>query len=112
MSWHTLRDRAFSMPKSKSSSLLLTTAGFVLPALASRASRDLSRAGYQFLTKSPAPRNPASPEVRWSEALLWAAAAGAIGGLARLTARRLLAETDIPTEGDDMDEALIELQEN
>jgi hypothetical protein len=36
------------------------------------------------------PDNPAEPDVRWREALLWGAAAGVAVGLARTVARGLL----------------------
>ena len=102
-----------SQPKpSKSQSILLLAAGFILPAIASRAARHVSRQAYQTVTKRPAPLNPAAREVTWKEALVWSAAAGAIGGLARVTARRFLADTEVPTEGDDFSESIVELRES
>lgn len=100
------------MKRSSSQSVLLLAAGFIIPAIASRAARTVSKHAYQTVTNRPAPLNPAARHVGWQEALIWSAAAGAIGGLARVTARRFLAETEVPTEGDDFSESLIELKES
>ena len=77
--------------------------------LAARASRMAVGGGYKLLTNSEPPKNPANPEVEWKDALIWAAISGLVGGMSRLSARRWLAETIIPTEGDDMDEEMDEL---
>lgn len=43
-------------------------------------------------TSRPAPKNPASPGVTWSEALLWGATAGVLAGLAKTATRRGISE--------------------
>ncbi len=73
--------------------------------IAAKASRKVVGSGYKLLTNNEPPKNPANPQVQWKEALIWAAVSGLVGGMSRLTARRWLAETIIPTEGDDMEEA-------
>lgn len=88
--------------------LFLVATGFILPSIASRLARRAMGSGYEKLTDNPPPRNPAAPEVDLKEALLWTALAGAVGGVARMATRRALADTPVPAEGHDMDEALIE----
>lgn len=100
------------MKRSVPNSAFLLAVGFIVPAIASRSARSLSRKLYEAATDKQAPLNPAARDVKWGEAMLWAAGAGAIGGLARVTARRFLAETSVPTSGDDFDENLVELQES
>jgi len=90
-------------------SLVLIGAGLLLPMLAARGTRFLVGRGYTLITDEEVPLNPAHPEVAWREALIWAAVSGLVGGLATLTVWRLLAETMIPAEGDDMDEKLDQL---
>ena len=90
-------------------SLTLIGLGFLLPAIAARVAQSITGRGYKLITHREAPKNPVNPEVPWKDALAWAALTGVIGGVARLTARRWLAETAIPTEGDDMDEKLDEI---
>lgn len=97
------------MKKPPAKSLALIGLGFLLPALAARATRSLAGRGYKLITHRDAPKNPANPEVEWKEALIWAAISGVIGGMSRLAARRWLAETFIPTEGDDMEEKVEDL---
>lgn len=97
------------MKKSNANSLLLIGLGFLLPMLAARLSRVAVGGGYKLLTNQDPPKNPANAEVEWKEALIWAAISGLVGGMSRLTARRWLAETIIPTEGDDMDEEMEEI---
>lgn len=84
-------------------SIVLIGIGLLVPMLAARASRTLAGKSYRLITRREVPKNPANPEVGWREALAWAAFSGLIGGMARLAARRWLAETVIPAEGDDMD---------
>ncbi|MFD2255678.1 DUF4235 domain-containing protein [Luteolibacter algae] len=84
-------------------SLAMIGIGLLVPALAARLARSVAGKGYQLLTHEDAPRNPAHPQVEWKEAIIWTVVSGTIGGLARLSARRLLAETIIPAEGDDME---------
>lgn len=90
-------------------SLTLIGIGLLVPMLAARGSRMLAGKGYTFLTRREVPKNPANPDVEWRDALAWAAFSGLIGGMARLTARRWLAETMVPTEGDDMEEKIEEI---
>lgn len=82
-------------------SLTLIGLGLVVPALASRATRTLAGRGYESITKQEPPRNPADPGVEWKDAIIWTVISGIVGGLARLVARRLLAETRVPAEGRD-----------
>ena len=51
--------------------------------------RNALQAGWEQAFKRQAPKNPASPEVNWKEALVWGAASGAMVGLARIASRRL-----------------------
>lgn len=93
----------------KSNSLVLIGAGFLLPMIAARATRSLVGRGYTLITDEEVPKNPANSDVVWRDALIWAAVSGLIGGITKLTIRRLLAESMIPAEGDDMDEAVEEI---
>lgn len=93
---------AMNTPNPKS--IALIGLGFLVPMLASRASRKLAGKGYRLITHREVPKNPADPDVAWREALAWAAVSGLVGGMARLAARRWLAGTAIPSKGDDMDE--------
>lgn len=97
------------MKKLDSKSLFLVGLGFLVPMLAARAARTLVGGGYRLITNEDPPKNPANPEVGWKDALIWAAVSGVVGGMSRLAARRWLAETFIPAEGDDMDEELEEI---
>jgi len=94
---------------SKPNALFLVASGFILPALASRLARSAAGSGYHRLTATLPPRNPAAPGVGLKEALVWTALSGAVGGVARMAIRRALADTAVPAEGHDMDEALIEV---
>ena len=88
---------------SKLPSALMVGAGLILPALASRAARTVAGKGYERIARRPPPRNPADPSVAWKEALVWSLTAGMLGGVARLAARRLLSQTSVPSEGDDLE---------
>ena len=90
-------------------SLFLIGLGLLVPMLAAKAARMAVGGGYKLLTKEDPPKNPASLDVEWKEALVWAAVTGLVGGMARLAARRWLSETIIPSEGDDMDEKIDEI---
>jgi len=103
----TLKFFIMKIPDAKS--LTLIGAGLLLPMLAARGSRFLVGKSYTLLTDEEVPRNPAHPETAWREALIWAAVSGLVGGIATLTVRRLLAETMIPAEGDDMDHEIDKL---
>lgn len=96
------------MKNSESKSLALIAIGLIVPMIAARGARLVAGQGYKLITRHDVPKNPANPDVAWREALVWAAISGLIGGMSRLTARRWLAETMIPAEGDDMDEKLEE----
>ncbi len=87
------------MKKTRLSSILLIAAGFALPALAGRLANSAAGAGYTALTHEDPPKNPAHPLVSWKEAVAWTLVSGALGGMAQLIARRLLAKTSVPAEG-------------
>lgn len=97
------------MKKTDPKSLFFIAIGFLLPMLAAKASRGIAGKSYKLITHDDAPRNPAHSSVGWKNALLWAVLSGALAGVTRLSTRRLLSETVIPSEGDDMDEELEEL---
>jgi hypothetical protein len=78
--------------------LLLTAAGLALPALADRFARRLAAKGYTAWTGERPPRNPATIGVTWSQAIVWTALAGALGGVARMALRKALANTPLPVE--------------
>lgn len=84
-------------------------AGLVLPMIAAHASRKVVGAGYRLVTDEDPPRNPASRDVRWRNAIIWSVVTGAIGGLARLTVRRALVSAELPAEGYDFEEKSREL---
>ena len=50
--------------------------------------RQLLRRSWSAWRKEPPPDNPASPDVSWRDALLWAAATGFVVGVGRVVARR------------------------
>lgn len=83
--------------------------GFLVPMLAAHLTRSIARKGYSTLTRHEVPRNPGSPKVDWSDALIWAVMSGAVAGLSRMVALRILSDTLIPTQGDDMDEEIKEI---
>lgn len=78
--------------------LLLTAATLALSALADRGARRLAGKGYTAWTGERPPRNPATPGVSWGNALLWTGLAGALGGVARMAARRFLTKKGLPAE--------------
>jgi Protein of unknown function (DUF4235) len=57
-------------------------------ALVGLVSRQLLRRGWSAWRKEPPPDNPAAPEVKWRDALIWAAATGLVVGVGRVVARR------------------------
>lgn len=79
-------------------------AGFVLPALAARAARAGAGSAYRLATRREPPKNPASRDTDWAEALAWAAFAGVAGALARLVTRRSLPVLGLPAEGLDLED--------
>ncbi len=98
-----------SREKSALATLALLGAGLVLPMIAASAARRLAGLGYRMVTDEDPPRNPAAREVEWRDAIVWSVVSGAIGGLARLSVRRVLAPSDIPAEGYDFKEKAEEL---
>ena len=68
---------------------LLKTVALALPALAAM--------GFTQWTGRQPPRNPVVPTVSWKHAILWTALAGALGGVARMASRRILANR-LPVE--------------
>ncbi len=81
-----------AMKSSTSRFLLAAAASLVVPILADEAARRLARKGYRAWTGENPPRNPGAAGVTWGEALVWTALAGALGGVARMATRKLLAE--------------------
>ncbi|QJE94501.1 DUF4235 domain-containing protein [Luteolibacter luteus] len=78
--------------------LALTGVAFALPALVDRVARRVAGRGFSAITGAAPPRNPATPGVSWGQAILWTALAGAIGGVARMSARRALSGAGLPAE--------------
>ncbi len=78
--------------------LLLTGVALALPALADRIARRVAGRGYSAWTGVDPPRNPATVGVTWSQAIVWTALAGAIGGVARMASRKALSEAGLPAE--------------
>ncbi len=50
--------------------------------------RNALQASWRTALNSDPPKNPASHEVAWREALLWGAVSGAVVGVARIASRR------------------------
>lgn len=50
--------------------------------------RNALEAGWRKTLNTEPPKNPASREVRWKDALLWGAISGAVVGVARIASRR------------------------
>lgn len=50
--------------------------------------RKLLAGGWRQAVDRDPPKNPASPEVSWREALLWGAVSGAVIGVVRIASRR------------------------
>ncbi|WDQ14992.1 DUF4235 domain-containing protein [Rhodopirellula sp. P2] len=50
--------------------------------------RQALQVGWRAALKRDPPKNPASHEVQWREALMWGAVSGAIVGAARIASRR------------------------
>ncbi len=51
--------------------------------------RELIDAAWRTTLDRDPPKNPASREVDWKEAMLWGAASGALVGIARIASRRV-----------------------
>ncbi|MGW8368647.1 MAG: DUF4235 domain-containing protein [Gammaproteobacteria bacterium] len=56
------------------------------------AARNAFKKTWEFNSGREVPNNPAEPDVRWSEALIWSMCAGVAVGLARTITRGLLPE--------------------
>lgn len=98
------------MKDSRTKTILLVGLGFVLPMVAARASRMVADGGYLLVTRKDPPKNPASRDTEMMEAIIWTAFAGALGGVARMFARRYLSdETSISSEGDDLEDRVGEV---
>ncbi len=78
--------------------LLMTAAAFAIPALADRLARRVAGSGYAAWTGEDPPRNPATLGVNWTEAIIWTALAGALGGVARMATRKVLSGRGLPAE--------------
>lgn len=78
--------------------IMLAAVGLAIPALADRFARRFAATGYTAWTGERPPRNPAAIGVTWSQALVWTALAGALGGVARMATRKLLSDSSIPAE--------------
>ncbi|WP_231617707.1 DUF4235 domain-containing protein [Novipirellula aureliae] len=50
--------------------------------------RNALQASWRTTLDRDPPKNPASPEVDWKDALLWGALSGAVVGMARIASRR------------------------
>ena len=83
--------------KAETKHYLLKALALALPALADRSTRRLAAAGFTQWTGRQPPRNPAMPMVSWKHAILWTAVAGALGGVARMASRKVLANR-LPVE--------------
>lgn len=57
------------------------------------AARKLLAAVWKVASGKEPPANPEHPEVTWPEAVSWAVVSGAVMGLARLTARKKVAQS-------------------
>ncbi|WP_367874209.1 DUF4235 domain-containing protein [Luteolibacter sp. Populi] len=79
-------------------SVLLGLTALALPALADRLTRRVAAKGYNAWTGENPPRNPAVIGVSWSQAILWTALAGALGGVARMASRKVLSSRGLPAE--------------
>jgi hypothetical protein len=83
--------------KPETKHFLLKAVALALPALADRSTRRLAAMGFRQWTGRQPPRNPAKLTVSWKNAILWTALAGAIGGVARMASRKVLAN-QLPVE--------------
>lgn len=83
--------------KAETKHYLLKALALALPALADRSTRRLAAMGFTQWTGRQPPRNPAVPTVSWKHAILWTALAGAMGGIARMASRKVLANR-LPVE--------------
>jgi hypothetical protein len=78
--------------------ILLTGVALAVPAIADRIARRVAGHGYAAWTGEAPPRNPATAGVTWTQAIVWTALAGALGGVARMATRKVLSSADLPAE--------------
>lgn len=78
--------------------LLLASIALTVPALADRMARRMVGRAYRAWTGKEPPRNPERVSVTWSQAILWTALAGAIGGVGRMASRKGLRAKGLPAE--------------
>jgi hypothetical protein len=78
--------------------LAASAIALIIPALADRVVRRAAGKGYEAWTGEDPPRNPATPGVKWKQAIIWTALAGALGGVARMSARKVLSNKGLPAE--------------
>ncbi|MDB6078528.1 MAG: hypothetical protein JWO82_2275 [Akkermansiaceae bacterium] len=78
--------------------LLLSGIALAIPAIADRVARRAAGRGYSAWTGEDPPRNPATVGVTWTQAIVWTALAGAIGGVARMASRKALSGAGLPAE--------------
>lgn len=85
---HTTSDQDFDAPddvETSTTELVLATG---IAIVAGVAARNLMKSGWRYAAQQEPPQNPASDEVAWREALLWAAITGAVVGVTRIVGRR------------------------
>ncbi|MES2475836.1 MAG: DUF4235 domain-containing protein [Verrucomicrobiota bacterium] len=78
--------------------LILSAVALAVPAVADRVARRVAGRGYLALTGDSPPRNPATVGVTWTQAIVWTALAGALGGVARMATRKALSGAGMPAE--------------
>lgn len=84
--------------------LAAIAAGFLVPTLAAKLARGSAGKAFRLASKKEPPKNPASAEVPWRDAILWTLVSGVVGALARLLARRSLPLLGLPAEGHDLED--------
>lgn len=52
----------------------------------------LLKKGWEGMTGSKPPENPAQPKVQWQEAVVWTVAVSAVGGLAKMVFNKKMIE--------------------
>lgn len=76
----------------------MSAVALALPAIADRLARRLAARGFSAWTGEDPPRNPATVGVTWTQAIVWTALAGALGGVARMASRKALSDSGLPAE--------------
>lgn len=81
----------YDRPDGKNAGISLTGSAiaFVAALGASLVAREVLEAGWRTTLDREPPKNPASHEVDWKDAILWGATSGALVGVARILSRRL-----------------------